>query len=372
MCKLNKYTDVLSGNRVIYQQEHELCSRSRNGKPCDRAQEFRYPTEHIEPERLSPRVTYEQFPPTPPRSSRSPSTSDSERPRRRSETYYISGTQVDVNHKPPSPRRDRAEHVAFETTSVPRNATRRLEVPSSRRPPSPYEEDFDVYETYREQATDNKSTSSTSSKLSTSSKASTSSKNSTSSKASSKTSHGSSRDKDDKERETSVSPARTTKKVTIAENPSHKKHRHHGSKSSGSRENSGSDDEDNKVRYYTPGEEVQERINRQNKEIANRPAAPSTRPSLPPPPPAASSRTPRYRRPSVQIDDSMAITNMMGDLELTRRKELEAERRLLELKEREDRAQQDRLRERLRRNTIGGGSSASTALSPRMRGEIYR
>lgn len=422
MCKLNKYTDVYPGNRVVHHSEHEFCSRSRNGKPCDRAQEFRYPTEYIDSERLSPRATHEQYPPTPPRSSRSPSTSDSERPRRQSESYYANGGRVDVSsHKPPSPRRERADHVKFvEATSVPRNATRRSDVPSSRRPPSPYEDDFEVYETsYREPASDTKSnvstTSSTSSKHSTTSKHSNSSKHSSNSSTTSKDSKESKSsgkhskknyDEDERdERDSSPPPAaRPAKKVLIAEDPSHKSHRRQGSKT---REYDSGDEDDNnnknnssngsndKVRYYTPGEEVQTRINRHNEEIANRPPAPVSAPKSAPPksaqprssppkssskalakvasnPAPASSARAKYRRGSVQVDDTMALTAKLDDLMISRQQAAEKEKRR---QEREDRALQDRLKERLqRRSSTYGAADAGALTSPRHRNEpsVYR
>ncbi|KAK7756226.1 hypothetical protein SLS62_001819 [Diatrype stigma] len=469
MCKLNKYTTIVPGNRVVHHAEHELCSRSRNNKPCDRTQEFRYPTEeHVGTDRLSPRTTYEQFPPTPPRSSRSPSTSDSERPirRPRSESYYASngnggGGRVDVSshshNKLPSPRRGGTDHGTYvEATSVPRSSSimannrRFVDAPvampvHSRRPPSPspYEEEFETYDPPRgEPASDVKSTtSSTSSKHSASSQHSSSSKHSSSnSSTTSKESKGSvgkhskgsssknydARGEDEEEqdlrrdaraRDPSPQPAaRTVKKVLIAEDPSHKK-RHRRTSSVASRpspHDSDNEEDDNgakggngsaKVNYYTPG--VQSRINRQNEEIANRPAAPVPAPASAPAPapkpvsskpvsnkavsrpplsksasvstsaamvPVSSAAAPassaaartRYRRGSVQIDDTLALTAKLDDLMIQRQQAEEKQRRR---QERDDRAMQARLKERLQRSsnsTYGPGSDAHALVSPRL------
>ena len=312
MCKLYKYQEVDPASGTVYKRptRTELCSRSRHGQPCSATQEFRRP------------IGDDQFPPTPPlshssRSSRSPSTSDSERhARKRSDTYYVKdGVKIAISRKSSSsptrrrrgssvsisisPRRDsnntdarreksghvtindsrrqKSEHVSYASTSAAAaqrsNTGRRLEVPpAGRRPPSPAESDPDrsrsrsrsYHEVFDEREDDRE--------------------------YKRELNLDRERDQDRErerkrapERERSVSPisassmastttAKTTrppvKQVIIAEDP---KHKHHRSSSKSSSRSSVSGDDD-RVRYYTTqGESLQSQIASQNQEIANRP-----------------------------------------------------------------------------------------------------
>ena len=426
MCKLYKYQEVDSATGTVYETpaRPELCSRSRHGQPCSATQEFRRPIGE-----LGPQANYDQFPPTPPlshssRSSRSPSTSDTERhARKRSDTYYVSdgvkvaishnssssparrrrGSSVSISVSPSPPRREKNDHVAFvepkssstttsaSTAAQRSNTKRRVEIATSRRPPSPAESDVHVYKpSYRELIEERE------------------------------------RDRDldhererdlvrEKERERDPSPlssvsttttktARPVKKVIIAENPSHKKH---GSKS-GSRSGSVSGDEDpERVRYYaTTGESIRSKIDRQNEEIANRPIAPRERerkrereqqereqererrreqkerearesrevvrhprPSREvAPPPSASGSTgsnssasrSNYRRGSVQVSDVVAPLTAQYNTSMSLYDRADKERRRHEREERrEDEAMRARLKERLgRRNTVSAAPGA--------------
>jgi len=427
MCNLKKYTDIYPDGRTIRHFEHELCSRSRHGKPCDRVQTLNYPNATLNPEPSNPRITYEHFPPTPPRSSRSPSISDSERSRR-TNAYYASDTKViGVNHKSSSPRRERAEAAYVESRplsrSPPQHSSRREKAEhvtfvdskplsrsspqryheSGRRPPSPSEDSFDVYESSRrvhivekgrdKERKDDHSTERSSDRSSDRGSERNSDRHSDrhSDRRSERSSeHSSERGSErgserDSERQ-SASSTRPVKRVTIVEDPSHKKHRREGSKTSS--RDTGDKDEDrdssniSKVRYYTPGESVQHRIDRQNEEIANRPAAvtvaaPAVRanhhqqrqPKQEPAQvqPQQKQQNIKYRRGSVQVNDVMALATTMQDMQLSRieaiEKAREKERRRQEREIREEtRGMQERLKERLqRRNTLATSPGALVA-----------
>ncbi|RYP10688.1 hypothetical protein DL764_000478 [Monosporascus ibericus] len=420
MCNLKKYTDIYPDGRVIRHFEHELCSRSRHGKPCDRVQTFNYPNATLHPEPSNPRITYDHFPPTPPRSSRSPSTSDSERSRR-SNAYFVSDTKViDANAKPLSPRRERAETAYIESRplsrSPPQHSSPRREKAehvtfvdskplsrsppqryheSSRRPPSPSEDDFDLYESShrvrivekgRDQERKGDRSTERSSERS-SDRGSERNSDLHSDRNSDRHSERSSERGSERDSERhSTSSTRPVKRVTIVEDPSHKKHRREGSRTS-SRDASDEDrDSSNisKVRYYTPGESVQHRIDRQNEEIANRPAAVTVaapavranhhqqRQQKQEPPqvqPQQKQQNTKYRRGSVQVSDVMALASTMQDMQLSRidaiEKAREKERRRQEREIREEtRGMQERLKERLqRRNTLA--ASPGTLVAPR-------
>ncbi|RYP75502.1 hypothetical protein DL771_002387 [Monosporascus sp. 5C6A] len=417
MCNLKKYTDIYPDGRTIRHFEHELCSRSRHGKPCDRVQTFNYPNATLDPEPSKPRITYEHFPPTPPRSSRSPSTSDSERSRR-SNAYYASDTKaIDVNHKPSSPRREKAEtayidsrplsrsppqhssprrekaeHVTFvDSKPLSRSSPQRYHE-SGRRPPSPSEDDFDVYESSHrvrivEKARDKERKSDSSTERSIeriSDRGSERNSDRHSDRHSERSSErGSERGSERDSERHSTSSTRPVKRVTIVEDPSHKKHRREGSKAS-SRDSSDRDEDrdssnTSKVRYYTPGESVQHRIDRQNEEIANRPAAVTITAPAPranhhqqrqpkqEPPQVQPQQNMKYRRGSVQVNDVMTLASTMQDLQLSRieamEKAREKERRRQEREIREEtRGMQERLKERLqRRNTVTASPGALVA-----------
>ncbi|RYO76207.1 hypothetical protein DL766_001021 [Monosporascus sp. MC13-8B] len=424
MCNLKKYTDIYPDGRIVHHFEHELCSRSRHGKPCDRVQTFNYPDVTPDPEPTNPRITYEHFPPTPPRSSRSPSISDSDRSRR-SNAYYVSDSKaIDVNHKPSSPRREKAETAYVESRrlsrSPPQHSSPRREkaehvtfadskplsrsLPqryheSGRRPPSPSEDDFDVYESSHrmnivgkgrdEERKGDRSADRSSERDSDRGSERNSDRHSDhySDRHSDRHSERSSeRGSEHDSEHHSTSSTRPVKRVTIVEDPSHKKHRREGSKTSSRDNNDKDEDRDSsntsKVRYYTPGESLQHRIDRQNEEIANRPAAvtvaaPAARanhhqqrqPKHEPPQvqPQQKQQNVKYRRGSVQVNDVMTLASTMQDLQLTRieamEKAREKERRRQEREIREEtRGMQQRLKERLqRRNTLDASPGALVA-----------
>ncbi|RYO96563.1 hypothetical protein DL765_011542 [Monosporascus sp. GIB2] len=440
MCNLKKYTDIYPDGRIVRHFEHDLCSRSRHGKPCARVQTFNYPDATPDPEPTNPRIAYEHFPPTPPRSSRSPSTSDSDRSRR-SNAYYVSDTKaIDVNHKsssprrekaetayvesrrlsrsPPqhsSPRREKAEHVTFADSKPSSRSSPQRYHESGRRPPSPSEDDFDVYESSHrvhivgkgrdEERKGDRSADRSSERISDRGSDRNSDRNSDrgsdrnsdrhsdrySDRHSERSSErGSERGSERDSERHSTSSSRPVKRVTIVEDPSHKKHRREGSKAS-SRDTSDKDEDrdrdssnTSKVRYYTPGESLQHRIDRQNEEIANRPAAvtvaaPAARanhhqqrqPKHEPPQvqPQQKQQNVKYRRGSVQVNDVMTLASTIQDLQLSRieaiEKAREKERRRQEREIREEtRGMQERLKERLqRRNTVDASSGA--LLAPR-------
>ncbi|KXJ88823.1 hypothetical protein Micbo1qcDRAFT_166268 [Microdochium bolleyi] len=139
MCKTHNFTEVSSSGQRRQRMEHEFCSRSRHGMLCDRNTVYNHEETHIG--KLSPRLPYDHFPPTPPRSSHSRGGSDSERSsNRRSSSYYIDGDRIiDVRKGSPG-RRSRRNSVVFdlEEPVMPRSPSRRHASMRHTAPPSPH------------------------------------------------------------------------------------------------------------------------------------------------------------------------------------------------------------------------------------------
>ncbi|KAH9900472.1 hypothetical protein F4778DRAFT_144031 [Xylariomycetidae sp. FL2044] len=319
MCSTHHYQNSGSNGKTVHSYEYDLCTKSHHGKPCALNKEFNHPFGLTPEERQSPTYRYGVYPPTPPLSSHSGSSSD--RSSRRSRAYLNGPEVFNVVESKRSRRHSHVEPVVYVESppyprSPPRQYTMPRGVPSS--PSSGY-----IYEPprYREDIVDN-------------------------------------RDR--------VVTGPTINIEILKEEPH--KHRHHR-RSSSSKTSSPESSEGRRRRRDEDAErslskKVQFKIDHHNDDIANRPAVPQA-------PPLARSNTSAntsYRRGSVVIDRADAETIRMNQLNHDRRVEEErakAQRRLerraaekAELYRRdEEAAQKQRLKDRMapppkRRNSI--------------------
>ncbi|KAI8626917.1 hypothetical protein F5Y19DRAFT_194679 [Xylariaceae sp. FL1651] len=310
MCEKEIYTETGPDGRVrTYSEPTYLCPNSRHGEYCDKTKEFRLPPGHRRSDPASPPHSYRQFPPTPPMSSHSENTSDSERSSKRRSGVYINGQKIlDISRKR-SLRHERNgsgdRGVYVDNSSLSR--TPPLYQHST--PSSPITDVYDAYEpVYRETIVD------------------------------------------ERDRPTS-SHIRPAIKVKITNERSPKGHHRHGSssKTSSSRDSSGDERRQRRASdlHYEEKQRQQKlesEIHRQNEAIANRMPVPHA--------PAS----PRYRRGSVVVDPLVSMTERLRlDEEKARRRR---EKKEAEAREREIEAQKQRLKERMtphRRNTLSQG-----------------
>ncbi|KAI1213561.1 uncharacterized protein F4807DRAFT_270565 [Annulohypoxylon truncatum] len=313
MCNKNIFTYVYPDGHKGEHIKHELCDHSRQGMPCKLTKTFQHPTEYVRPGQLSPPAsTYNQFPPTPPLSSHSASASDSEHSSKERSGVYINGEKViDLNRR--QSRRDKGDRTVYvEGSSHSRTPPRRYSVSRSSPSSSPREEATYLRESRRRE-----------------------------------------RSPESRDRSTSShyrGPIIEVKVVNEKQRErDHSTHRRHGSSTKSSSQ-SGDDEErrrrrrDSHVRFEDDqkGEEkkkkIQSAIERQNADIANRPAVPASQ---------APSNA-RYRRGSVAIDrNETSLITAMDQLNLEREKR-RREKREAELRAREEEeAQKQRLKNRL-------------------------
>ncbi|KAI0165894.1 hypothetical protein GGR57DRAFT_140726 [Xylariaceae sp. FL1272] len=89
MCEKDVYTELRPDGRITTSEEpRSFCNIER--KYCERTKEYHHPAEQM-------RTAYNQYPPTPPMSSHSEYTSDSERSSKRSSGIYVNGRKVSDN-----------------------------------------------------------------------------------------------------------------------------------------------------------------------------------------------------------------------------------------------------------------------------------
>ncbi|KAI2465554.1 hypothetical protein F4781DRAFT_408965 [Annulohypoxylon bovei var. microspora] len=304
MCHKNIFTYVYPDGHKGEHIKHDLCDNSRQGLPCKLTKTFQHPTEYVRNGQLTPPgLSYSQFPPTPPLSSHSASASDSEHSSKERSGVYINGEKViDLNKRPS--RREKGDRVYIEGSSLSRTPPRRYSVSRSN-PPSPREETIQVREPRRRD-----------------------------------------RSSESRDRSTSSHYRPIIEVKVVNEKPrDHSTHRRHGSSKSSSQ---GDDDEerrrrrrDSHVRFEDEpknDEKKKKMIDRQNADIANRPAVPSS----------SAPTKDRYRRGSVVVDRAeTSLVTAMDQLNLEREKR-RREKRAAELRARdEEEAQRQRLRERL-------------------------
>ncbi|KAI0882062.1 uncharacterized protein GGS22DRAFT_171440 [Annulohypoxylon maeteangense] len=312
MCHKNIFTYVYPDGHKGKHIKHDLCDNSRSGQPCKHTKTFEHPIEYVRPAQLSPQaLTHGQFPPTPPLSSHSASASDSEHSSKERSGVYINGEKViDLNRR--QSRRDKGDRTVYvDGSSLSRTPPRRYSVSRSSPSSSPREEATYLRESRRRERTP-----------------------------------------ESRERSTSShyrGPIIEVKVVNEKQRDrDHSTHRRHGSSTKSSSQ-SGDDEErrrrrrDSHVRFEDDhkGEDkkkkIQSAIERQNADIANRPAVPSQ-----------SASNGRYRRGSVVVDRANTeLVTAMEQLELEREKS-RREKRTAELLARDaEEAQKQRLKNRL-------------------------
>ncbi|CAJ2505939.1 Uu.00g000690.m01.CDS01 [Anthostomella pinea] len=316
MCETHVYPQVRPDGRLGRFSRHELCSDSYNEKPCGRVQEFQHSSEYRHMEQLSP---YGQFPPSPPLSSHS--ASDSERSSKRRSGVYTNGQKVlDVNHKRSrSPRHERSGRVVY-VDSPPLSRTPPRQYTLSRSMPSSpnADERFGTHQPrYREPIVDER----------------------------------------ERERPTTAHLRPAIKVEVINDRPQRRSHHRRTSSSKTSSRDSSEEERRRRAEKAAKAERDADRELQRNLEIAKANQAIAGRSAMPsaPTPPAL-----RYRRGSVVIDRTDHLAAGMNQLNL----DPEVERRRLarqaeKIKQREDEAQAQRLKERLnigRRNTVGSAS----------------
>ncbi|KAI5926482.1 hypothetical protein F4810DRAFT_540233 [Camillea tinctor] len=132
MCISRRYEQVLPDGRIDRWAENDLCSNSRHNKLCDYTQVLQHPVEAFAPEQLSSSYGRMQFPPTPPMSSHSASTSDSERSsKRRSGSYTLDQKVLEINNSKRSSRREKEERNYMDKTPTSRTPPRQFTLPDS-------------------------------------------------------------------------------------------------------------------------------------------------------------------------------------------------------------------------------------------------
>ncbi|KAI2601960.1 hypothetical protein GGR54DRAFT_560353 [Hypoxylon sp. NC1633] len=310
MCNKNIFTYVYPDGHSVEQTKHDLCSDSRHGQPCKLTKTFQHPIDYLRPGQLSPSAfAFGQFPPTPPLSSHSASASDSEHSSRERSGVYVNGERViDLNKR--SPRRDKGDRAVFvESPSLSRTPPRKYHVSRSL-PSSPNEEPIYVRESRRRDRTP------------------------------------------ERHERSSSSHHRPTIEVKVV---NEQRHRRHGSSKSSSQDGDEKEHRRRRRNSHVRFEDdektkkIQSEIERQNEDIANRPAVPSSSASL----------SSRYRRGSVVVgrtDTSLvaAMDHLTLEHDKRRREQRAAEQRARE----EEEAQRQRLMERMapkRRATVSNG-----------------
>ncbi|KAI1452460.1 hypothetical protein F4805DRAFT_462755 [Annulohypoxylon moriforme] len=315
MCHKNIFTYVYPDGHKGEHIKHDLCDNSRHGLPCKLTKTFQHPTEYVRPGQLSPpALTHGQFPPTPPLSSHSASASDSEHSSKERSGVYINGEKViDLNRR--QSRRDKGDRTVYvEGSSLSRTPPRRYSVSRSSPSSSPREEATYLRESRRRERSPASRDRSTSSHY-----------------------------------RGPIIEVKVVNEKQRDRERDHSTHRRHGSSTKSSSQ-SGDDEErrrrrrDSHVRFEDDQKDdekkkkIQSAIDRQNANIANRPAVPSSQ---------APSNA-RYRRGSVVVDRTeTALITPMERLNLEhekRRREVRAaEKRARD----EEEAQRQRLKNRL-------------------------
>lgn len=320
MCKVHYYREVHPDGRTHSFSNKELCPRSRHGVVCDRATEFKHPTEHIGAH-LSPRLRQDAYPPTPPRSSHSGS--DTERSsNKRASGNYNGAKVIEVNPRPSS--RHRNERVVYvDESPLSRTPPRHSSSPYSS-PSSPNRLSFDGYERRRRDSV------------------------------------------------IEAGLSRPSVKIEIVnDRPEHKKHHRRNSSKASSRDSS----EEAQLRqrrlndmFSRDEERIQSKIARANEAISSRPAIPS----------APQAPAPKYRRGSVVFNQSRpdSLSANFNRLSVNSQEAWHAEekaRRRAEQQEAEVReyeeqeAQKRRLKDRMslpnrRRESVNYGSARPPAM----------
>ncbi|KAI1491032.1 hypothetical protein F5X96DRAFT_507899 [Biscogniauxia mediterranea] len=132
MCISHRYEQVLPDGRIDRWAENDLCHKSRHNKLCDYTQVLQHPAEPYHPDQLSSSYGRMQFPPTPPMSAHSASTSDSERStKRRSGSYTLDQKVLEINNSKRSSRREKEDRTYIDRTPISRTPPRQLPLPGS-------------------------------------------------------------------------------------------------------------------------------------------------------------------------------------------------------------------------------------------------
>ncbi|KAI0602941.1 hypothetical protein F4775DRAFT_531244 [Biscogniauxia sp. FL1348] len=132
MCISHRYEQVLPDGHVDRWAENDLCHKSRHNKLCDYTQVLQHPAEPYHPDQLSSSYGRMQFPPTPPMSSHSASTSDSERStKRRSGSYTLDQKVLEINNSKRSSRREKEDRTYIDRTPISRTPPRQFTLPDS-------------------------------------------------------------------------------------------------------------------------------------------------------------------------------------------------------------------------------------------------
>ncbi|KAI5853655.1 hypothetical protein GGS23DRAFT_503809 [Durotheca rogersii] len=323
MCNKAIFSYVYADGRRVDEVQQELCDESRHGQPCKLTKTYQHPTEYLRPGQLNPTPSYgfSQFPPTPPMSSHSGSTSDSERSSKSRRSVYVSGEKVvDLNRRPS--RREKGERTIYvESPSLSRAPARKYSVSHS---PVSSVRDRDL--------------------------------------GSPESRHRSTSGERDRSSSTSSRHGRSIE-VKVINEPRRDEHRRNGSKTSSQGDHD--DDDERKERRRSSHvrfeddekqRQIQSKIEQANEAIANRPVILPTTKALPAPS--------RYRRGSVVVERSnTALVAAMDHLSLDRERRRN-EKRAADIRQKEEEAQRQRLRDRMAPERMAPRRRATVSQDP--------
>ncbi|KAI1344241.1 hypothetical protein F5Y15DRAFT_106750 [Xylariaceae sp. FL0016] len=311
MCEIHVYKKARSNGRVEEYEVREPCRTARHGYECREEKIYVHPSQAASHQ-------YDNHPPTPPLSSHSAVSSDSERTSKRRSGFYVHDDKYLDIHRKPS-RNDKNKRPVYVNDYSPSRSPPRQHTPPRSPPSSAYSEDPIVHEVrYRPE---------------------------------------------EHHRNPSPHLKGILKNATKAVEPTeeHQRHRRQPSSKTSSqdskterthhRRRSSVHYADDKRDQRDAESKIESKIARQNDNIARRPAKPVVVEAVPAPIPAPTSNSSRYRRGSVVVAPSFPST--IDHRHLSQRAEEKQ-------KKREEEEQRQRLAERF----IKPSRRASVSVQP--------